>query len=98
MSIKTIPYKSNQTLIITDRFTAHLSYGVPQVIEMKPGSGLDNTVLVNNDKYSNTTNKHRNAYLRTVCHETNTIIPATPAEIQEITDLETPFSHSMTGF
>jgi len=82
------PYKSNQTLVQTSEYTALLSYGVPQVIVMHTNSALGNTVLTNNQHYSTTTSKHRNAFLRTLCEESYTFIPATPAEIQEVTDLE----------
>jgi len=83
-------YKSNQTLVETSEFTAHLSYGVPQVVVFHGGSSLENTVLHNNAKYSNTTNKHKRAYMRTLCTESYTFIPATPAEIEEVTGLVTP--------
>ncbi len=84
--------KSNQALVQTKEFTAHLSYGVPQVIVFHGGSGLENTVLHNNAYYSNTTNKHKRAYMKTLCTESYTFIPATPAEIAEVTGLETPAS------
>ena len=82
-------YKSNQTLVETSEFTAHLSYGVPQVVVFHGGSALENTVIHNNVKYSTTTSKHKNAYMRTLCTESYTFIPATPAEIEEVTGLET---------
>jgi len=85
-------YKSNQTLVETSEFTAHLSYGVPQVVVFHRGSALENTVIHNNAYYSNTTNKHKNAYMRTLCTDSYTFIPATPAEIAEVTGLETPQS------
>ena len=85
-------YKSNQTLVETPEYTAHLSYGVPQVIVFHRGSALENTVIHNNVKYSNTTSKHKNAYMRTLCTDSYTFIPASPAEIQEVTGLETPQS------
>jgi len=85
-------YKSNQTLVETPDYTAHLSYGVPQVVVFHRGSSLENTVLHNNTKYSNTTSKHKNAYMRTLCTDSYTFIPATPAEIAEVTGLETPAS------
>ncbi len=85
-------YKSNQTLVETSDYTAHLSYGVPQVVVFHRGSSLENTVLHNNTKYSNTTNKHKRAYMRTLCTDSYTFIPATPAEIAEVTGLETPAS------
>lgn len=85
-------YKSNQTLVETSEFTAHLSYGVPQIVVFHRGSSLENTVLHNNAKYSNTTNKHKLAYMRTLCTESYTFIPATPAEIEEVTGLTTPQS------
>ena len=84
--------KANQSLIETTEYTAHLSYGVPQVIVFHRGSALENTVLHNNAKYSNTTNKHKRAYMRTLCTDSYTFIPATPAEIAEVTGLETPAS------
>ena len=82
-------YKSNQTLVETSEFTAHLSYGVPQVVVFHRGSALESTVIHNNAKYSNTTSKHKNAYMRTLCTDSYTFIPATPAEIEEVTGLET---------
>ena len=82
--------KSNQSLVQTKEFTAHLSYGVPQVVVFHGGSALENTVVHNNAYYSNTTNKHKRAYMKTLCIESYTFIPATPAEITEITGLETP--------
>lgn len=85
-------YKSNQTLVETSEFTAHLSYGVPQVVVFHRGSALENTVIHNNVKYSATTSKHKNAYMRTLCTDSYTFIPATPAEIAEVTGLETPQS------
>ena len=85
-------YKSNQTLIETTEYTAHLSYGVPQVVVFHRGSALENTVIHNNAYYSNTTNKHKRAYMRTLCTDSYTFIPATPAEIAEVTGLETPAS------
>ena len=81
--------KSNQSLVETKEFTAHLSYGVPQVIVMHANSELANTVLHNSTYYSNTTSKHKNAYMRTLCTDSYTFLPATPAEIEEITNLET---------
>ena len=82
---------SNQTLIQSPVFTALLSYGVPQVVVMHK-EGL---TLVNNDKYSNTTNKHRNAAKRDYHPANFTMVPATPAEIQELTGLETPSSKDL---
>ena len=61
--MRIVNYKSNQTLVETSEFTAHLSYGVPQVIVFHRGSALADTVIHNNTKYSNTTSKHKNAYL-----------------------------------
>ena len=87
--MRVINYKSNQTLVETKEFTAHLSYGVPQVVVFHAGSALENTVIHNNVKYSTTTSKHKNAYMRTLCTESYTFIPATPEEIQEVTGLET---------
>mgnify|MGYP001164982884 CR=1 FL=1 len=82
-------YKSNQTIVDTDTYTALLSYGVPQVVVCKDNHMLGATVLVNNQKYSNTTSKHKNAYVRELCDKSYTIIPALPSEIEEITGLET---------
>jgi len=82
--------KANQSLVQTTEYTAHLSYGVPQVVVFHGGSALENTVVHNNAYYSNTTNKHKRAYMKTLCTESYTFIPATPAEITEITGLETP--------
>ena len=90
--MRIVNYKSTQTLVETPDYTAHLSYGVPQVVVFHKGSALENTVVHNNTYYSNTTSKHRNAYMRTLCTESYTFIPATPAEIAEITGLETPVS------
>ena len=88
--MRIVNYKSNQTLVETSEFTAHLSYGVPQVVVFHANSHLANTVIHNNVKYSTTTSKHKNAYLRSLCTESYTFIPATPAEIEEVTGLETP--------
>ena len=82
--------KANQTLVTTKDWTAFLSYGVPQVVVFHRGSALENTVIHNNVKYSTTTSKHKNAYLRSICPDSYTFIPATPEEIQEVTGLETP--------
>ena len=90
--MRVINYKSNQTLVETKDYTAHLSYGVPQVVVFHRGSALENTVVHNNTYYSNTTSKHKNAYMRTLCTDSYTFIPATPEEIQEVTGLETPQS------
>ena len=90
--MRVINYKSNQTLVETTDYTAHLSYGVPQVVVFHRGSALENTVVHNNTYYSNTTSKHKNAYMRTLCTDSYTFIPASPAEIQEVTGLETPQS------
>ncbi len=81
-------YKANQQLAISGQFTAHLSYGVPQVIVMHDSSELAGTVMYNNAYYSNTTSKHKNAFMRSLCEKSYTFIPATPAEIQEVTGLE----------
>jgi|TARA_R100000482_G_C5103177_1_gene136653 hypothetical protein len=91
-NMRVVNYKSNQTLIETKDYTAHLSYGVPQVVVFHRGSALENTVVHNNTYYSNTTSKHKNAYMRTLCTDSYTFIPATPEEIQEVTGLETPQS------
>ena len=90
--MRIVNYKSNQTLVETPEYTAHLSYGVPQVVVFHPNSALPNTVIHNNVKYSTTTSKHKNAYLRQLCTDSYTFIPASPAEIQEVTGLETPQS------
>tara|TARA_R110002020_G_scaffold472359_2_gene700278 strand:+ start:1867 stop:2139 length:273 start_codon:yes stop_codon:yes gene_type:complete len=82
---------ANQTLIQSTAFTALLSYGVPQVVVMHN----ERLTLVNNDKYSNTTNKHRNAAKRDYHPANFTMVPATPAEIQELTGLETPSSKDL---
>lgn len=83
-------YKSNQTIVHADTYTALLSYGVPQVVVFHDNHDvLAKTVIVNNKKYSNTTSKHRNAFVRTLDENQYTIIEATPAEIQEVTGLET---------
>ena len=82
---------ANQTLIQSSAFTALLSYGVPQVVVMHK----ERLTLVNNDKYSNTTNKHRNAAKRDYHPANFTMVPATPAEIQELTGLETPSSKDL---
>jgi hypothetical protein len=92
VSLTVTQLKANQSLVQTKEFTAHLSYGVPQVVVFHGGSALENTVLHNNAKYSNTTNKHKLAYMRTLCTESYTFIPATPAEIEEVTGLTTPQS------
>jgi hypothetical protein len=86
--IRVTQLKSNQSLVETKEFTAHLSYGVPQVIVMHTNSALANTVLHNSTYYSNTTSRHKNAYMRTLCVESYTFIPASPAEIEEATGLE----------
>ena len=75
----------NQTLIETPVFKALLSYGVPQVIVLYK----ERQTLVTTKRYSNTTNKHRNAAVRDMHPANFTIIEATPETIQEITGLET---------
>tara|TARA_B100000927_G_scaffold269651_1_gene245223 strand:- start:412 stop:678 length:267 start_codon:yes stop_codon:yes gene_type:complete len=82
-------YKPNQTLVHTDTYTALLSYGVPQVVVCNDNHMLGATVLVNNKRYSNTTSKHKNAYVRQLCDQSYSIIPAFPSEITEVTGLET---------
>ena len=82
-------YKSNQTLVETTTYTALLSYGVPQVVVMHDNSELKGIILLNNKRYSNTTSRHRNQYVNTLDTKQYTLLPATPAEIQEITGLET---------
>ena len=81
-------YKSNQTLVETTTFTALLSYGVPQVVVMHDNSELKGTILLNSKQYSNTTSRHRNQYVNTLDTKQYMLLPATPAEIQEITGLE----------
>jgi len=90
VSLTVTQLKANQSLIQTREFTAHLSYGVPQVVVFHGGSALENTVVHNNAYYSNTTNKHKRAYMKTLCTESYTFIPATPEEIAEVTGLTTP--------
>ena len=86
-----INYKANQTIVECrddkgrPHFTALLSYGVPQCVILHK-EGLN---LVTTERYSNTTNKHRNAYARDMMPSEFTTIPATPHEIQCITGLET---------
>ena len=75
---------SNQTLVETPVYTALLSYDVPQVVVLH-NEGL---TLVNSKKYSNTTNKHRNAAVRNYHPSNFTKVQASPAEIQEVTGLE----------
>ena len=82
-------YKSNQTLVETTTFTALLSYGVPQVVVMHDNSELKGTILLNSKRYSNTTSRHRNQYVNSLDTKQYMLLPATPAEIQEITGLET---------
>ncbi len=82
-------YKPNQTIVHSSDWTALLSYSVPQVVVLHDNHELGKTVLVNNQRYSNTTSKHRNAFVRTLDESQYTITPATPAEIQAITGLET---------
>ena len=82
-------YKSNQTLVESNTFTALLSYGVPQVVVMHDSSELKGTILINNKRYSNTTSKHRNQYVNSLDTKQYNLVPASPQEIQEITGLET---------
>ena len=82
-------YKPNQTIVHSSDWTALLSYSVPQVVVLHDNHELGKTVLVNNQRYSTTTSKHRNAFVRTLDENQYTITPATPAEIQAITGLET---------
>ena len=89
-TMRIVNYKSNQTIVHADTYSALLSYGVPQVVVCNPDNHLlGKTVLVNNKRYSNTTSKHRNAYLRKLNLDNTVVIEATPAEIQEVTGLET---------
>ena len=81
-------YKSNQTLVETNTYTALLSYGVPQVVVMHDNSQLKGTILLNNKRYSNTTSRHRNQYVNTLDTKQYALVPASPQEIQEITGLE----------
>ena len=82
-------YKPNQTIVHSSDWTALLSYSVPQVVVLHDNHARGKTVLVNNQRYSTTTSKHRNAFVRTLDESQYTITPATPAEIQAITGLET---------
>ena len=82
-------YKPNQTLVETKDYTAFLSYGVPQVVVMHDNSQLKGTILLNSKRYSNTTSRHRNQYVNSLDTKQYMLLPATPAEIQEITGLET---------
>jgi hypothetical protein len=88
--MKIINYKPNQTIVKTGEYTALLSYGVPQIVVMH---ARENLVLVNSRKYSVTTSKHRNAYLKEVLGNPgiDNTVQASPAEIQEATGLETRF-------
>jgi hypothetical protein len=81
--------KSNTMLFHTKEYTAFLSYGVPQVIVWKDSSEFSGTVMHNMHKYSNTTSQHKKAFMRTLCTASYTFIPTSPAEIQEVTDIET---------
>ena len=83
--MKIVNYKANQQLIETPAFRALLSYGVPQVVVLYK----ERQTLVTTKRYSNTTNKHRNAAVRDMHPANFTIIEATPEEIQEVTGLET---------
>ncbi len=81
-------YKSNQTLVETNTFTALLSYGVPQVVVMHDNSKLKGTILLNSKRYSNTTSRHRNQYVNTLDTKQYTLVPASPSEIRFVTGLE----------
>ena len=83
--MKISAYKSNQTIVHSSDWTALLSYDVPQVVVLHK-EGL---TLVNSKRYSNTTSKHRNAAVRDYSPSNFTKVDASPAEIQEITGLET---------
>jgi hypothetical protein len=83
--MKVVNYKTNQQLLVTPAFTCHMSYGVPQVVVWNK----ERLTLVTTKRYSNTTNKHRNAAVRDLHPSNFTMIEATPAEIQEITGIET---------
>ncbi len=87
--MKVSSYKPNQTLVQTPGWTALLSYDVPQVVVFHDNHARSKTVLVNNQRYSNTTSKHRKAFVRNLDENQYTILNATPAEIQAITGLET---------
>jgi hypothetical protein len=80
----------NKMLFHTKEYTAFLSYGVPQVIVWKDDSEFSGTVMHNMHFYSNTTGKHKKAFMRTLCTASYTFIPATPGEIREVTNIETP--------
>ena len=86
--MKITNYKSNQTLVETQAFTALLSYGVPQVVVMHDSSELKGTILINNKRYSVTTSKHRNQYVNSLDTKQYTMVPAFPHEIEEVTGLE----------
>ena len=88
--MKISAYKPNQTIVHSEDWTALLSYSVPQVVVFHDNHARGKTVLVNSRRYSNTTSKHRNAFVRTLDENQYTMFPATPAEIQEATGLETP--------
>jgi hypothetical protein len=88
-TMKISAYKPNQTIVHTPGWTALLSYSVPQVVVFHDNHARGGTVLVNNRRYSNTTSKHRKAFVRTLDENQYTILDATPQEIQAITGLET---------
>lgn len=87
--MKVYNYKSNQTVVETNTYTALLSYDVPQVVVMHDNSELKGIILLNNKRYSNTTSRHRNQYVNTLDTKQYTLVPASPQEIQEVTGLET---------
>jgi hypothetical protein len=86
--MRIINYKSNQTLVETQDYTALLSYGVPQVVVMHDSSELKGTILINNKTYSNTTSRHRNSYVNSLDTKQYIMTPAFPHEIEEVTGLE----------
>jgi len=90
--MRIINYKPNQTLVENHLTTTLLSYGVPQVVVAHGHSRMEGhkiAVYVNSVKYSNTTNKHRNAYLRDMAGDNYVFVQCSPAEIQAICGLET---------
>jgi hypothetical protein len=88
-------YKPNQTIVHSSDWTALLSYDVPQVVVFHDNHARGKTVIVNNQRYSNTTSKHRKAFVRTLDENQYTILDATPQEIQAITGLNTRLGRTL---
>jgi len=86
--MKISAYKSNQTLVHSADWTALLSYSVPQVVVFHDNHARGGSVLVNNQRYSNTTSKHRNAFVRTLDENQYTMLAVTPDEIRDATGLD----------